>query len=221
MTKKVFIGVLTALMLFAFTACDSQVPGYKVAVGITAETSKTEYLVGEIIDPSTIIATVEFSDGSTQTFTGAQLGVSAVAMDEGSEPVTVTYGASLSQGGDSSVSAPSATVTLMGYEAEKITIANLPTTAAWDTTSSKPVIDQSGITAVVEYNDGKVRELNSGDFEILYSALTAGTEDQVVTVTGVKIFGTEYTIATSGDTPVIDVVGDENWKVSAQRLQLQ
>ena len=57
--KKVFIGVLAALMLFAFTACDNGSTTYGVITKITATTS-TEY----VIFPGTEIDSTDF------TFTG-------------------------------------------------------------------------------------------------------------------------------------------------------
>ena len=70
--KKVFIGVLAALMLFAFTACEQKIPTYVELVGVTAENSKDVYYPGEKFDPSTVTVYFHYSDKTTQSFPGSQ-----------------------------------------------------------------------------------------------------------------------------------------------------
>ena len=61
--KKVFIGVLAALMLFAFVACDNNA-SVKVPTGMTLAVSRTAYLEGEDFDPSVMEACmVQEQDG--------------------------------------------------------------------------------------------------------------------------------------------------------------
>ena len=198
MRKSILIGVLAALMLFAFTACDNQV-GYKLPVGMTAETSKTEYLVGEKVDPSTIVATVNFSDGTSQTFDGSKLGVSADTMTANAKTINLTYGVG--------ENIATASVTVTGYAVEAIELANLPTEA-----TAAGLIDTSNVTATVEYNNGKTRALAAGEVIVLANASsgTAGKE-ATATITGIYVFGTPLTI--SGESAV-DVTGDENWTVT-------
>ena len=61
MTKKVFIGVLTALMLFAFVACDSGTPTYswggKNVIGVNLASDQTFY-GGDEISSNGVIASV-------------------------------------------------------------------------------------------------------------------------------------------------------------------
>lgn len=198
--KKVFIGVLAALMLFAFVACDSQT-GYKLPTGMTATVSKTEYLVGEKIDPNTITATVEFIDGSTQNFSGSQLGVVAAAMTEGEKTITLSYGA-----GEDTVTYD---VTLNGYPVSAVQLGgSFPTTAASD-----GKIDMSGITATVCYkNAWTTRSLNAGEYEITASATgSAGTEDATAAITAISVFGTSLKLS---DSDAVSVVGvPANWTV--------
>ena len=91
MKNKVLIGVLALMMLIAFTACDTQA-GYKLPVGMTATASKTQYLKGETIDPTTIVATVQFSDGSSQDLDGSKLGVAAATITADTTVKEITLG---------------------------------------------------------------------------------------------------------------------------------
>ena len=200
MRKSILIGVLAALMLFAFVACDNQM-GYKIPTGMTATVSKTEYLVGEKIDPNTITATVEFIDGSTQNFSGSQLGVVAEAMTEGEKSVTLSYGA-----GDSTVTY---NVTLTGYPVLGVQLGGtFPTTAASD-----GKIDMSGITATVCYkNAWTTRTLNAGEYTITASATgDAGDEDATAAISAISVFGTSLEL--SGEQSVGVVGVPTNWTV--------
>lgn len=202
MRKSILIGVLAALMLFAFTACDSQV-GYKLPVGMSVDVTKTEYLKGEKVDPSTIVAKVDFSDGTSQNFDGSKLGVAASALEpeagENSVNLTLAYGVG--------ENIATQTITLYCYEVKSIALGNLPTTAAADKT-----IDTSAVTAVVGYGNGKTRTLTSDDFKVTATANSAaGTKNSEVTVNSISVFGTVLEIG-SGDGKVT-LTGIDKWKV--------
>ena len=202
MRKSILIGVLAALMLFAFTACDSQV-GYKLPVGMSVDVTKTEYLKGEKVDPSTIVAKVDFSDGTSQNFDGSKLGVAASALEpeagENSVNLTLAYGVG--------ENIATQTITLYCYEVKSIALGNLPTTAAADKT-----IDTSAVTAVVGYGNGKTRTLTSDDFKVTATATgSAGDKNSAVTVNSISVFGTTLTIGSDeGD---VTLTGIDNWKV--------
>ena len=206
MRKSILIGVLAALMLFAFTACENSASTYKIPVGITAEASNTEYLVGEYTDPSTITAAVRFSDGSTQTFTGTQLGIPAQKTSKAEVlPVTVAYGASY---GVSSEGKPEATggvgtyVNLYVYSVDSAAISNLPTTAAYD-----GKIDTTGVAVTVTYNHGKTRTLTADEFtfEASVGSDQAGKQDVAVSTKTLKVFGQNVTTLTGLDDWKVDV----------------
>ncbi len=157
--KKVFIGVLAALMLFAFTACDNQM-GYKTPVGISAVASQTEYLEGETFDPSTVSIVVDYSDGSSRTMTGAEAGLATAVIEEGANTYTVSYGVQTQY-----TSAPETMITVMGYKADSAVISNLPTTGTLNADGEVDV-DFSATTVTVSYNNGKTRTLEAGEYKI-------------------------------------------------------
>lgn len=208
MKRKVFIGVFAAIMLVAFTACENQVPTYKVPVSMTAETSKTEYLVGETLDPSSITATVYFSDGSSSEYPGNMVGATAEKLSaKGTKSVDLEFGAGSAT---SSKGLAKTSLTVNVYDVESITLGNLPTTAAWDDKEDKAVIDQTGITATVAYNYGKgTRTLTSDEFKLEFDALTVGAEDAAVTVNSLTLFGGTTNYAASPN----DVLAEYTWEV--------
>ena len=189
MKNKVLIGVLALMMLIAFTACDTQA-GYKLPVGMTATASKTQYLKGETIDPTTIVATVQFSDGSSQDLDGSKLGVAAATITADTK-VDLEYGVG--------ANAVSSSVQLYVGTVKEITLGNLPTEAAADGS-----IDDSAMTATVVDSFGNTRTLNAGDFEVTASAATSGTDKGKVTVSTVKVFDQEVTT----------IKGTTGWKVT-------
>ena len=74
MKKSISAILVAALMLFAFTACEQQMPTITGdPVGMTATVSKTNYLVGQEVDLSTVSATVDFSGNVSKTFAGTEL----------------------------------------------------------------------------------------------------------------------------------------------------
>ena len=68
--KKVFIGVLAALMLFAFTACEQQMPTYKEVSYIEVEQTG-DFVIGQVFDASKFTVTANFTDGSSSVVKGA------------------------------------------------------------------------------------------------------------------------------------------------------
>lgn len=59
MTKKILVDLISALMLFAFVACDNSTPNAAVE-GITI-TANGDYLVGQSFDPSDFTVTAIYS----------------------------------------------------------------------------------------------------------------------------------------------------------------
>lgn len=125
--KKVFIGVLAALMLFAFTACEQQ--GYKIPTGLTVEATRTSYLEGEAIDFSTITGTVEYSDGSTKTVPGSALTANTNKANSAEPVLRLMYG------GSSSGVAAAVNLTVYGNDDITALQVTAPTTAKASATS--------------------------------------------------------------------------------------
>ena len=72
MTRKVFIGVLAALMLFAFTACEGN-SGYQVLRDAGVATTTVDYLVGEKVNPSDFTFIAYNYDGSEREIPAADV----------------------------------------------------------------------------------------------------------------------------------------------------
>ena len=67
--KKVFIGVLAALMLFAFTACEQSMPSYKQVEYVTLDQTQA-FIEGQPLTAEAFSVTVHYLDGSQDVFPG-------------------------------------------------------------------------------------------------------------------------------------------------------
>ncbi len=182
MKKSILIGVLAALMLFAFVACEQQIPTYKVPTGLSISTAKTNYIVGETLDTSAFTGTVRYSNGSSDTLTDSELSLSVPAQDgkivANANKVTATYGA-----GENAVEA---TAVVYGNYVSAAVIGNLPTTVAQSVSGGddEQPIPAAGTTVTVTYA-GMTRELVAGEYEL---TLTADTQTPTTAGgTGVKV----------------------------------
>ena len=96
MRKSILIGVLAALMLFAFTACENGAPtspyAGKVAEGVTPVSVPVYLIDVDTINPAEVILSVDFNDGSNVEFTGAELGMPAKEITAATTPVEVKFG---------------------------------------------------------------------------------------------------------------------------------
>ena len=72
--KKVFIGVLAALMLFAFTACEQQMPNFltKTPSAIVLD-QVSDLFNGDTVEASDFNVIVTYEDGTETTYPGANL----------------------------------------------------------------------------------------------------------------------------------------------------
>lgn len=211
--KSIIYICLAAVLVLGVTACQDAA-AYKQVVGLTATTTKAEYIVGEYVDPSTISAVVEFSDGSMKTISGSQVSVSVAKsyastctgnkfIAEGTVDVTVAYGG------------VSNTVEVKAANVANVVLGNLPTTAGWD--GENATIDTSAVTATVKLTTGSERELAAGEFtDITYTIAeeAANKKDAVVTVTGITIFGEEYMVTPSSGETAVTFTGTPEWKVN-------
>ena len=67
--KKVFIGVLAALMLFAFTACEQSMPSYKQVEYVTLDQTQA-FIENQPLSAEAFSVTVHYLDGSLDVFPG-------------------------------------------------------------------------------------------------------------------------------------------------------
>ena len=180
--KKVFIGVLAALMLFAFVACDNNA-SVKVPTGMTLAVSRTAYLEGEDFDPSTLTATVTYLDGSKETISGDALAFTVnngkdFGINLGANSISATYGGALN--GNSTVVGGSVYVT--GYAPDSIVLANLPTTV-----EQNGGLDLTGATMTVTYAGDQTAELSWDAEEFKIGAKPASTAGTVGSKTAVTL----------------------------------
>lgn len=82
MKKSILIGALAVMMLFAFTACEQQMPTYKEVSYIEVEQTG-DFVIGQVFDASKFTVTANFTDGSSSVVKGA-----SVALAEKSEGVS-------------------------------------------------------------------------------------------------------------------------------------
>lgn len=82
MKKSILIGALAVMMLFAFTACEQQMPTYKEVSYIEVEQTGG-FVIGQVFDASKFTVTANFTDGSSSVVKGA-----SVALAEKTEGVT-------------------------------------------------------------------------------------------------------------------------------------
>ena len=169
MKKSISAILVAALMLVAFTACNNEVPAYKVPTGLTIQVTRTDYLVGEAVDPSTISGTVDFFDGSSKALSGTELSYSVTGgsnglIGKGANTILSTYGGTL--GADNTLVSASARV--MGYEVEKVVLGNLPTEVTQGTTPSTTAsVPTDDVTVTVTYDNGqKTRDLVAGEYNL-------------------------------------------------------
>ena len=145
--KKVFIGVLAALMLFAFTACENNAPQTPI-MGNQIEgvelVSAPDYIIGigDDIDPAKVELNVIKNDGSKVSYTGTELNLKAPATLSTINNCAVTYGNLTFY------------VNIPAYNWDEITAVDLSgaTTKTIKTTDTK--ISTDGITVTVSYAKG-------------------------------------------------------------------
>ncbi len=197
--KSIFVVALAALMLIAFTACEQQISTYKVPVGLTLTTTKTEYFTDEALDPSTFSGVVEYSDGSTQTLSGTELSLSETA-----GKVEASYG--------SGSYIAKASVDVARYAIESVKLSNLSTTATEDE-DGNAIVSTDGISVTASYNGGKTRVLDADDYKIdvkFAMADATADEDGLYTVAKTCVFlnmfgGSNYSTS--------KISWDGDWKV--------
>ena len=120
--KKFITIALAVAVLFSFAACQQ---AYKVPTGLSVSTTRTGYLVGEQIDLSTVTGTLEYSDGSTRTISGAEL-----SAPQGLDVDSTTTEISFVYGGNGGVGA-TLLINVYNYsDIEKISVTELPSTTS-------------------------------------------------------------------------------------------
>ena len=150
MRKSILIGVLAALMLFAFTACENGAPTsplYGKEIQGVSPVSAPDYVAGEKIDPSAITLRVNFNDNTYAEFKGSELGMKLdTALVAGSNAATVT------------VAGQEYVVNVNAYAVEGFNVDFSTIKAETVIIDSTTEVSTDGATIDVVYNGGKTKE---------------------------------------------------------------
>ena len=158
--KKVFIGVLAALMLFAFTACENSTPNtplYGKSVMAVTLLDQPDYIKGyDTIKAADLKIRVTYNDNSYTDYTGVELKVAdgTTAIDKIYTPVTVTVPGVSTAVSNSSTSDYSVNVVAYEPDLENVTFdvsGAEQTTIALAATS----LSAKGVTVTIPYGNGQ------------------------------------------------------------------
>ena len=106
MRKSILVGIVAALMLFAFTACENNAPTSPLFGKSVESITPVEYpdivyyndsMISETVDTADVLLDVVFDDGSKEQYNGLELGLTANTKDtiKGvAEVYTAKYGQS-------------------------------------------------------------------------------------------------------------------------------
>ena len=171
--KKVFIGVLAALMLVAFTACEQQPnvwnPNGKTIESVTILSGSTDYLVYQPFDASRYTLEVLYEDGTTDEKNGDGILKLADGMNllAGAKPVEVTIGNY------------AGTLVVNYYAIDKLTISGAATTSVPAGTTDPDKIDLTGAVVTAYYaNNSKSVELASNEYKVTSVVATTADPDK-------------------------------------------
>ena len=155
--KKVFIGVLAALMLFAFTACENSTPNtplYGKSVMAVTLTEQPDYIVGyDTIKPEDLKVRVTYNDNSYTDYTGVELkaSVSGNLIDNELTAVGITVPGVVVD----STNGVGYSVTVKAYQPDKANITVDVSGAEQKTIAlTASEISLEGVTATVPYGNG-------------------------------------------------------------------
>ena len=168
--KKVFIGVLAALMLFAFTACDNKAPQAPL-MGNQIEgielVSAPDYLTYETIDPAKVQLNVIKNDGSKIPYTGTELQMEVpTTLKAGANAVKVTYA-----GLDFYVNIPAYAPELFTFDVSGLKATEIPESGNFDLT---------GLKVSVMYDDNKTADATDYVFGVIETKLSGNVPANVI-----------------------------------------
>ena len=152
MKKTFLIGVLAALMLFAFTACENSAPTSPIygkdILGVSPVTVP-DYIEGETLDPADVTLKVLFDDDTSANFTGTELNLTkatGMKLAAGTNVFTATF------------NGKTFNVNIPAYKPELVTFNVSGIKQDYISLESDATIDLEGITVTVTYNNGKTKE---------------------------------------------------------------
>ena len=173
--KKVFIGVLAALMLFSFIACDANANRPWNEIGKTVIAARivsgdTNYLFGESFDPSRYQVEITYSDLTKETMSGDGILAADASqwVNAGPKDVSVVYGGT----------SAGLTLKVYVYEASAVKISGATTSFAYisDMATENWGVTDDSIVVTAVYGPNNAEKI-----------LTKGTADGTYTITGAKV----------------------------------
>ena len=169
-TQTVKVTYLGKSATFTVEVLDTRVK--LTGIAVTTLPDKTAYEKGEAFDPTGIVVTGTYSDGSTAPVTG--YAISAMnSLKVGTQTLTVTY-----EGFTDTF-----TVTV-GVAAPTLTDITVKTMPAKTTYTIGESFDQTGLTLTATYSDGSTKTVTGGFTCSGFSSTTAGTKTVTVTYEG-------------------------------------
>ena len=151
MKKSILVGVLAALMLVAFTACENSAPTsplFGKQVESISVVNQPDYIYRETYNPADINLKVVFNDGSSDEYTALQLGVPAGSLK--AQPYTTV---SVSSNGKNYY------ISLQAYEPEGYSIDLSSLKAA--KIKADGALTISAVDVVVSYNGGQSKTITA------------------------------------------------------------
>ena len=217
--KKIIAVLLSVAVLFAFAACDNSTtnPYFGKQVQSVTLQSSPDYLVGETVNPADIALRVVYTDNTTATVYGDQVGLTRsddtnkngfniVEADAtaGSVAFDFTYG-SYNALSDNAGKPMPWTITVPAYAIEgvKVDVTNAPTTVVEGAQTVKT--DNLVFSLVYNTNEEKTG-ISAKTLEEVYKIEPTATVGEVASDNTAPV--------TVSVTPTLKVTGAENWVVT-------
>ena len=160
--KKIISILLALAVVFSFAACENGVVfpenAEKTVLSVTLE-SAPEYLVGETVDPADVTLRVVYGDRTEDTFTGAELGLTATSykLTDVKNTFTVKFGAPVAgDGGTATIK--SWNITIPAYKLTKLVVD--PTEAVKTVAKDAQTISTTGLAFTGTYNGNQTKSVS-------------------------------------------------------------
>ena len=190
MKKTILIGLMAAMMLFAFTACENNAPATELTNPVVRlyQDNEVEYLVNEVPAAEDFVIMGQRADGSVFQISADDISLSSVSTGAAGDDQTVakaTY--------DLGVYADPISLTATVYAVEKVEAeyngasfdqyyAGYTSTEPEDGRLANDVFHKSQYTVTVTYDTDQTRTLAADEYLVTTIADTAVTEKATATI---------------------------------------
>ena len=187
MTKKILVGLIAALMLFAFVACE-QTPIEMPKAVVSASIRQTgTFLVGQPFDASKFVVDVTYSDGSVVPLTGTN--VTSTTGEDGVTNGQIVYATAGTGLHGNSVTTQTS---LVAYTIDSLSVAGTLPNIEWKGAVVNPTANlkeyASELTVTANYRDSsntaQTLDLESSEWTITRDNLSSSPSAEEPTVTG-------------------------------------